>query len=52
MLMYTLVYNFLQFWVVAGVFSLESVLLTCYPFYEYIAILEYVLLYCAYLFLK
>jgi len=52
MLMCTLVYNFLQFWVVAGVFSLESVLLTCCPFYEYIAILEYVLMYCAHLFLK
>jgi hypothetical protein len=52
MLMCTLVYNFLQFWVVAGVFSLESVLLTCCPFYGYIAILDYVLMYCAHLFLK
>jgi len=52
MLMCTLVYNFLQFWVVAGVFSLESVFLTYCPFYEYTAILEYVLMYCARLFLK
>jgi len=50
MLMCTLVYNFLQFWVVAGVFSLESML--CCPFYEYIAILEYVLMYYEHLFLR
>jgi hypothetical protein len=50
--MCTLVYNFLQFWVVAGVFILESVLLACCPFHEYIAVLEYVLMYCAHLFLK